>query len=132
MMPGFARARHLEVEKRGKRAFAADCNTFSDINRIFPGGKTGIICSGAVYRYAAQALPDASFLKIGMCYPLPDELIRSFAASVDDLIIAEELEPYYPAACSRLGHPLPRQGVLHPSGRIQRRHDSRSAGPPRA
>ena len=104
MMPGFARARHLEVEKREKR-LAADCNTFSDINRIIPGGKTGIICSGAVYRYAAQALPDASFLKIGMCYPLPDELIRRFAASVDDLIIAEELEPIIQQHVLALGIP---------------------------
>lgn len=104
MMPGFARARHLEVEKREKR-LAADCNTFSDINRILPGGKTGIICSGAVYRYAAAALPDASFLKIGMCYPLPDELIRSFAAGVDDLIIAEELEPIIQQHVRALGIP---------------------------
>ena len=40
-----------------------------------------------------------------MCYPLPDELIRSFAAGVDDLIIAEELEPIIQQHVLALGIP---------------------------
>lgn len=91
MMPAFARLRHVQVEKREDR-LRADCSE-SGINTVIPGGRQGIICSGAVFRYAKEAAPDASFLKLGMCYPLPDELIKRFASQVDELIVAEELEP---------------------------------------
>lgn len=91
MMPAFARQRHVQVEKREDR-LRADCSE-SGINTVIPGGRQGIICSGAVFRYAKEAAPDASFLKLGMCYPLPDELIKRFASQVDELIVAEELEP---------------------------------------
>ncbi len=92
MMPAFARPRHDFVIKRMAR-LGNDCNT-SGINTVIKGSsKIGIICSGAVFRYAKEAMPEASFLKLGMCHPLPDELIKDFAKSVDELIIAEELEP---------------------------------------
>jgi indolepyruvate ferredoxin oxidoreductase alpha subunit len=64
-------------------------------NRIEWGDtKTGIITSGISYQYAKEAMPEASFLKLGMVYPLPKELIRSFASKVEKLFIVEELDPF--------------------------------------
>ena len=65
------------------------------VNRIEWGDKKiGIISSGITYQYAKEVLPFASFLKLGMTYPLPPELIKQFASKVKDLYIIEEMEPF--------------------------------------
>jgi indolepyruvate ferredoxin oxidoreductase alpha subunit len=93
MMPANAKGRHVAVEKRMDR-LAADCNGFG-INKIEYGGKEiGVVCSGVVYQYVKEALPNASVLKLGTVYPLPIELARGFAERVDELIVIEELEPF--------------------------------------
>jgi indolepyruvate ferredoxin oxidoreductase alpha subunit len=56
--------------------------------------KLGIVASGPVYHYAREIFPDAAFLKLGMSYPLPEALIREFAAGVEELLIIEELDPF--------------------------------------
>jgi indolepyruvate ferredoxin oxidoreductase alpha subunit len=92
MLPGHARARHIEVEKRmvNLAKFAAT----SPLNRIEWGSKAvGIITSGVVYQYVKEVLPEVSVLKLGITNPLSEELIRSFAEQVDRLIVIEELEP---------------------------------------
>lgn len=55
--------------------------------------KLGVICSGMVYNYVREALPEASVLKLGQVYPLPKPLIREFIQSVDEFIVLEELDP---------------------------------------
>ena len=53
------------------------------VNRIEEGSKElGIICSGGVYQYVKEALPQASVLKLGTVWPLPYKLIERFAKSV--------------------------------------------------
>ncbi|MHB8917877.1 MAG: thiamine pyrophosphate-dependent enzyme, partial [Desulfocucumaceae bacterium] len=65
------------------------------VNYIVPGDrKVGVITSGISFQYVQETLPGASVLKLGMTYPLPAGLIKKFAAGVDRLIVAEELEPY--------------------------------------
>jgi indolepyruvate ferredoxin oxidoreductase alpha subunit len=54
----------------------------------------GIITSGVAYQYVREALPDASVLKLGMPFPLPEDLMRTFAAQVATVAIVEELEPF--------------------------------------
>lgn len=96
MMPANARVKHTVVEERMAK-MSADANRFA-INRIEMGDtKLGIICSGGVYEYVKEALPEASVLKLGMVYPLPYEMIEKFAASVDRCIVAEELAPHIEA-----------------------------------
>jgi indolepyruvate ferredoxin oxidoreductase alpha subunit len=94
MVPGNARRRHPVVEDRlGRvREFA---ETFP-LNRIEPGddGRLGIITSGVAYNYAREVFPEASFLKLGMPYPLPERMIREFASQIDRLIVVEELDPF--------------------------------------
>ncbi len=93
MLPNNARKRHVVVEERMEslRSFS---NGFSE-NRI-EWGQTdlGIITAGISYQYAREVFPDASILKLGMVYPLPEKMIREFAQKVKDLIVIEELDPF--------------------------------------
>jgi indolepyruvate ferredoxin oxidoreductase alpha subunit len=57
--------------------------------------RLGVICSGAAYTYTKEALPNASVLKLGMVYPLPKKLITEFASKVDELIVIEDMEPFF-------------------------------------
>ena len=102
MMPGMAKKRHVVVEQRMKNIKA-----FADtlpINRIeYRDKKFGVIASGIAYQYVREALPEASTLKLGMVYPLPEKLIRDFAASVDKLYVAEELEPFFENQIKAMG-----------------------------
>ena len=101
MMPGMARARHIVVEARNNalREFAEK----SVLNKIERGSsKVGIICAGIAYQYAKEAFPDASFLKLGLIYPLPERMIEEFAKSVETLIVIEELEPFFEEHVKRL------------------------------
>ena len=93
MLPAYARMRRPLVEERLVK-LAAYAETFP-YNQIMPGNrKLGIVSSGVAYQYAREVFPEASFLKLGMIYPLPHELIRQFAEQVDRLIVIEELEPF--------------------------------------
>ncbi|MGS0764450.1 indolepyruvate ferredoxin oxidoreductase subunit alpha [Syntrophomonas curvata] len=92
MLPGFARERHVEVEKRLLRL--KEYAHTSELNRIEWGDRSlGVITSGVCYQYVKEVLPDISVLKLGMVNPLPDKIIREFAAGVERLVIVEELEP---------------------------------------
>lgn len=92
MLPGFAKGRHIEVEKNmlGLKEYAET----TPLNRIEWGDTDiGIITSGICYQYVKEVMPDVSILKLGLVNPLPEKLIRSFAAGVKRLVVVEELEP---------------------------------------
>ena len=92
MMPGNAKLRHVEIEKRNKE-LAEAANTLS-INTVeMNDTKMGVITSGIPYQYVKEALPQASVLKLGMVNPLPRKMIEEFAAKVDTLYVVEELDP---------------------------------------
>ena len=92
MMPGNAKIRHIEIEKRNLE-LAEAANTLP-INVVeMNDTKIGVITSGIPYQYVKEALPDASVLKLGMVNPLPRKLIEDFASKVDTLYIVEELDP---------------------------------------
>jgi len=94
MLPGFARLRHPIVEDR-LVALEEEAEK-SPLNRIEPGSKKmGVLCSGVVYNYAREALPDATFLKLGFSHPLPKKLVREFASMVDEILVVEELDPFF-------------------------------------
>jgi indolepyruvate ferredoxin oxidoreductase alpha subunit len=92
MVPGNARRRHPIMEQRvcDVAAWAEK----SSLNRIeWRNRDVGIITAGVAYQYAREVLPSASVLKLGMVYPLPAQLIRTFAAGVRRVIVLEELDP---------------------------------------
>ena len=93
MIPGFARPAHRRM--REKIARIAEWNEQSDLNRIYEGDKSlGIITSSVAFLHTREAAPDARILKLGMTYPLPINLIRDFAASVERCLVIEENDPY--------------------------------------
>lgn len=92
MMPGNAKGRHVEIEKRNLE-LAEAANTL-DLNRVeMNDTKIGVITSGIPYQYVKEALPEASVLKLGLVNPLPKKLIADFASKVETLYIVEELDP---------------------------------------
>lgn len=91
MMPGMARKRHVFVEEREKRLLQ-DADSLP-LNRVeMRADDMGVICSGVVYQYVREALPDASTLKLGLTYPVPQNMMRAFADKVKRLYVVEELE----------------------------------------
>ncbi|NBK78639.1 indolepyruvate ferredoxin oxidoreductase subunit alpha [bacterium D16-76] len=103
MLPAFARPKHGKVEERTRALvqWAEGC----EVNRIENNGKkTGVICAGAVYQYAREALGDSvNYLKLGLVWPLPEKLILNFAALCDTVYVAEELDDFIEQHCKALG-----------------------------
>ena len=115
MMPAMARGRHLAVEKRMAelRSYAET----SPVNRIEWGStEIGIITSGISYQYAREAMGDVSYLKLGMVYPLPENLIREFASKVKKLYVVEELEPFFENQIRKMGIEVIGKDVLPVTG----------------
>ncbi len=104
MMPGNAKRRHPVVEARtaALTAFAED----TELNRIEPGkdNKVGIITSSTAYQYVKEVLADTyPVMKLGMIWPMPVEKIKAFAATVEKLVIVEELDGFIQSHCRDLG-----------------------------
>ena len=104
MMPGNAKGRHVVVEAREKK-LEEEIDALG-FNRVeMADTKVGVVCSGSAYQYVKEALPNASVLKLGMVYPLPEKLIRDFASKVDQLLVVEELEPFFEDTIKAMGIP---------------------------
>lgn len=118
MLPGNARVRRVAVEKRMQAAREL-AETLVE-NRVEPGsGKRGFITSGVPYNYVKEAFPEAPVLKLGMVWPLPEKMIRDFAATVEELIVVEELDPFIETHLKAMGIAcrgkdlIPNQGELN-------------------
>ena len=103
MLPAFAKPKHVKVEERtvALRHWAET----SGINVVEDNGaKTGVIVEGAVYQYAHEALGDSvNYLKLGMLWPLPDKLLKDFAAANEKVYVIEELDDVVESHCKSLG-----------------------------
>ncbi len=94
MMPASAIGRHKVVEAREAK-LQNDIET-SDLFKVeICDKKLGVVCSGVVYQYVKEALPNASVFKLDMVYPLPINAIKKFAGEVEELVVIEELEPFF-------------------------------------
>ncbi len=118
LLPVFARVRHIDLEKR--LVMLQEYSDKSPINRVELGKPDfGIICDGVAYQYAREVFPDASFLKLGLVYPFPRNLVLDFARKVKELIVIEEVDPFIELQTRALGLPvkgkdfLPRCGELN-------------------
>ncbi|MDK2879758.1 MAG: indolepyruvate ferredoxin oxidoreductase, alpha subunit [Thermoanaerobacteraceae bacterium] len=102
MMPAMARGRRTALVEREKKL--QEYSEKADINKIeYNDRSIGIIAAGGAYNYAKEAAPGASFLKLGMVYPLPQELIKSFTENVERLFVVEELETFIEDYIKTLG-----------------------------
>ena len=104
MMPNNAKQRHPIVEERTKALI--ELAETSPLNRTEIGSDTevGYITSGTAYQYVREVFGEnASVLKLGIVYPLPEKLIRDFAAKVKKVVVVEELDPFIEEHCRVLG-----------------------------
>lgn len=117
MVPGHARRRHPIVEDRIARlkefaeTFSGNCVEMGDT-------KLGIVTSGVAYQYAREVFPNASFLRLGMTYPLPEQMIRDFASRVERLIVIEELDPFIEEEVRLLGIPVEGKSIFPLCGEL--------------
>ena len=93
MLPSYARVKHGVVEERLLK--------LKEFAETFPGNRMelndpdiGIITAGISYQYAKEVFPKYSFLKLGMVWPLPRNLIAEFFKKVKKVIVIEELDPF--------------------------------------
>ncbi|MFZ5831810.1 MAG: thiamine pyrophosphate-dependent enzyme [Planctomycetota bacterium] len=93
MIPAHARPAHRRLRK--KLGEIAAWNEAHGPNQWIQGqSDLGIVTSGVAAMHVREAAPEASVLKLGMTYPLPLDLIRQFAASVERCVVVEEGDPY--------------------------------------
>ena len=119
MMPGYAKLRHPAVEAR--LAALTEYAETAPCNRVEPGGdhSIGIITHSTSYQYVKEACGDRfPVLKLGMAWPLPEKLIREFAASVSLLVVAEELDGFIEDHCRNLGLALAGKDYFSPIGEL--------------
>ena len=130
MMPANAVRRHPDVEKRLQdlRAWAETC----ELNRVEWGGKElGIITGSTSYQYVKEVFGDSvSVLKLGVVNPLPEQLIRDFAAKVDRLVVVEELDGIIESHVRALGLPVEGKNLFSPIGEFSQREVAAKLGRP--
>ena len=104
MTPANAIKRHPIVEERTRKL--TEFAETTDLNRIEEGSdhSVGILTSSTSYQYVKEACGDKyPILKFGMIWPLPEKKIEEFAASVDKLVVVEELDTFIEAFVKELG-----------------------------
>lgn len=98
----WAKKRRPIIEERLVKL--VDYSNKVSVNRLEWGDrKIGIIASGPVYHYAREVFPNASFLKLGMTFPLPKALIQELADGVETLLVIEELDPFIEEQVKAMG-----------------------------
>ncbi len=118
--PAFAYQKHPKVERN--LAALEEYSNRSPLNRMeLQDTKIGVISASIAYQYARDVFPaGTSFLKLGLTFPLPMDLIRDFASRVETLYVVEELEPFMEEQIKAAGIPcigkelVPRMYELNP------------------
>ena len=104
MMPGNAKKRHPIVEAR-TQALTEYAET-AEINAVESGKSNaiGFITSSTSYQYVKEVFGNQyPVMKLGMIWPMPVKKIKDFAASVEKLVVVEELDGFIEAHCRNLG-----------------------------
>ena len=117
MTPANAKLRHPLVEERTRKLI--EWAETAPINRVEEGTdhKIGIITSSTSYQYVKEVCGDRfPILKLGMVNPLPEKLIRDFAATVNLLSVVEELDPIIENHCRQMGLDLVGKDVFPLTG----------------
>ncbi|MCW9034041.1 MAG: thiamine pyrophosphate-dependent enzyme [Rhodospirillales bacterium] len=120
MIPAYAKG--LLVSQLERDVVLAEFAETFDLNRIEEGSdkRVGILTSGPAYMHVKEAFPDVPVMKLALTYPLAIEAIKSFAATVEKLVIVEETEPLIEQELKAAGLEvygkdiMPRTGELTP------------------
>ena len=101
--PANTNKKRLDVEERTIRLMDFTETTemnFTEMN----DAKVGVISSGGAHYYAKEVFgTDASYLKLGFTYPLPEKMIKEFASQVEKIYVIEENDPYIEEHVKLLG-----------------------------
>ena len=103
MLPAFAKPKHEKVEAR-TQALIRYAET-TPLNRVeLNGSKTGVITAGACYQYVKEAMGDTvNYCKLGLVWPLPEQLLKDFTAQCETVYVVEELDDFIENHCKALG-----------------------------
>lgn len=117
-IPANAVRMHKELlEKREKALELSENSEFLKIFYAYAGSQKGIISSGCAFNYVVDAArelkADVDIMKIGMTSPLPEKAIADFLKAHDEVLIAEELEPYIEEAVRVVAQKVGLNTVIH-------------------
>jgi indolepyruvate ferredoxin oxidoreductase alpha subunit len=119
-LPVYCRIRSITVEERLQKLseFSDSC----EYNEFIKGSRDiGVISCGVAFQYARDVFPEASFLKLGMPFPVPVNLINEFSKYVKRIFVVEELDSFVEDSIRTLGIDvtgkefIPRYGELNSS-----------------
>jgi len=117
MIPGYAKPAHKRMRAKMERIL--EWNEACSLNKVFMKDTSlGIITASVAFQHAREAAPNASILKLGMTYPLPMQLIRNFAESVDRCVVIEENDPYMVDAIRAAGIPCEGKAEMYRFGEL--------------
>ncbi len=106
-VPKNAVEKHKELHERLSRLSQwADSLPF---NRMKGSGVRGIVGAGFVYRklldlVSDEARQDMRILKLSSIYPLPENLISTFLADCQEILVLEENEPFVETHIKAIAH----------------------------
>jgi indolepyruvate ferredoxin oxidoreductase alpha subunit len=89
----------LMLERFERIKEAVNTSPYNNL-KLIPGAKLGVIASGLSYSYTLEAIhwlgleDKISVLKIGTPHPLPEKLVKELLASVGEVLVVEELDPF--------------------------------------
>ncbi|MFO7986171.1 MAG: indolepyruvate ferredoxin oxidoreductase subunit alpha [Desulfatiglandaceae bacterium] len=96
-VPAVARNLHkVLVEKYDRAKAISDKDA---CNEIIGNGKWGIVANGVAFDYVQDAVADlglqdqVSILKLGISYPMPEQMCIRFLQDKEKVLVVEELEP---------------------------------------
>ena len=129
MAPANAIRRHPFVEERTKKI--AEFSETSELNKVEIGtsDEIGIITSSTSYQYIKEVFGDSvSVLKLGIVNPLPEKLVKDFAAKVRKLYVVEELDPIIETFCRNLGLEVVGKDVFSITGEFSQKTVAKAFG----
>ena len=104
-IPAFARGMRVRLEERVEKL--SEAASKSALNRVEwneNGDRgLGIVTSSAAYLFVKEVFPEANVLKLGWCYPFPDQLVLDFSNAVEQVVVIEELEDFVELHMRTLG-----------------------------
>ncbi len=105
-VPLFARQMRLDTQKRIQACEV--CANQSPFNFIEAGSRKdfGFVTSAVAYQYVKEIFPEFPVLKLGMTNPMPRDLVKQFAATIDKVVVVEELDPFLEDQVRALGIPV--------------------------
>lgn len=99
IFPSLTYRNHIEIEKQLTELSEAFSAPIFPYNRLSGSGRKGITAGGVSFAYTEEALADIGaeqkeykLLKVST-QPFPDELALEFLEDLDEVLVAEELDP---------------------------------------